>query len=95
MQFIKTRDVKDPVRNVGENAGIDIYIPELNEDFINDLCAKNKSLYVVGCAATQEPLHLADVALANKLSYVSRVNGQIYIAPHKDIIIPSGISVFA
>lgn len=28
IDFIKTRDVKDPIRNVKENAGIDFFIPE-------------------------------------------------------------------
>ena len=30
MEFIKIRDVKDPERDVKENAGIDFYIPEFN-----------------------------------------------------------------
>ena len=41
MQFIKTRDVKDPVRNPSENAGIDFYIPENNEEFRGDFKKKN------------------------------------------------------
>ena len=40
IQFIKTRDVKSPLRNVAENAGIDFYIPENNDDFIHDLVIK-------------------------------------------------------
>lgn len=28
IEFIKTRNVKDPVRNAAENAGIDVFIPE-------------------------------------------------------------------
>ena len=42
IQFIKTRDVKSPLRNAEENAGIDFYIPENNDDFIHDLT----SMYV-------------------------------------------------
>ena len=41
MQFIKTRDVKNPERNVAENAGIDIYIPNKTPDFVEALLAKN------------------------------------------------------
>ena len=33
MQFIKTRDVKSPERDVSENAGIDFYIPENTPEF--------------------------------------------------------------
>lgn len=35
IKFIKTRNVKDPVRNAAENAGIDIYIPE-KDSFTSD-----------------------------------------------------------
>ena len=41
MQFIKTRDVKNPERNVAENAGIDIYIPNKTPEFVEALLAKN------------------------------------------------------
>jgi len=84
MQFIKTRDVKDPVRNVGENAGIDVYIPENNGQFRLDLLLKNPAV------------HFADSndsimeALKVGASYLTP-EGIINIAPHKDIIIPSGI----
>ena len=33
MQFIKTRDVKSPERDISENAGIDFYIPENTPEF--------------------------------------------------------------
>ena len=35
MQFIKTRDVKNPERNVAENAGIDVYIPNKDLPYLN------------------------------------------------------------
>ena len=41
MQFIKTRDVKSPVRSVEENAGIDLFIPENTEQFRQDFKLKN------------------------------------------------------
>ena len=41
MKFIKTRDVKNPERNVAENAGIDIYIPNKTPEFVEALLAKN------------------------------------------------------
>ena len=47
MQFIKTRDVKDPVRNVAENAGIDFYIPAYCYQFKTDLLAKNNGMKAV------------------------------------------------
>ena len=47
MQFIKTRDVKDPVRNVEENAGIDFYVPAYCYQFKTDLLAKNNGMKAV------------------------------------------------
>jgi len=84
MQFIKTRQVKDPVRVVGENAGIDIYIPENTDEFKKDFLAKNPNF------EAPEVLDESDVTprLLGK-SYFYK--GQIIIAPHQDAIIPSGI----
>lgn len=77
MQFIKTREVKDPVRNPTENAGIDFYIPENTEEFRRDLEAKNPQM-VIGND------------MAHKVHFYPST-GQISIAPQGDIIIPSGI----
>jgi dUTPase len=76
MQFIKTRDVKSPERNVAENAGIDVYIPNNTPEFIEALIAKNPSL------RTLDPELFGH-------SYIR--DNTIYIGPHEDIIIPSGI----
>lgn len=86
MQFIKTRDVKSPLRNVKENAGIDCYIPENTCEFIKDLAAKNPGL----------ELYVNDIFKdgdfgGGKTNYFVQSCGKIYIAPHKDILIPSGI----
>ena len=79
MQFIKTRQVKNPERNWQENAGIDIYIPDNTPDFIEALMAKNPHL------KTDDSMLVHGI----KCSYVA--DGVIHIAPHEDIIIPSGI----
>lgn len=84
MQFIKTRDVKDPVRAVGENAGIDIYIPEHTEEFKRDFLAKNPNFEA---PETLEESDLIPRLLGKSYFY----KGQIIIAPHQDAIIPSGI----
>ena len=83
VQFIKTRNVKNPVRDPLENAGIDFYIPECNSEFVKDLSAKNPKLKVVSNGFA------AFIAKALRKTYIRR--GKIYIAPHKDIIIPTGI----
>ena len=86
MQFIKTRDVKDPVRVVGENAGIDIFIPENTEEFRKALVEKNPHF---GIAIDQKT---GTWWLQNEnRSYITINDGVIHIAPHKDVIIPSGI----
>lgn len=43
IEFLKIRDVKDPKRNFGD-AGIDIFMPEYTEQFINDLKEFNLEL---------------------------------------------------
>ena len=87
MQFIKVRDVKSPIRNVEENAGIDFYIPENNEDFRSAFLNKNSETVMVDqnldfalIKATDEKKNIFDMA-----------TGMVYIAPHKDVLIPSGI----
>ena len=76
MQFIKVRDVKSPIRNVKENAGIDFYIPEDNEEFRQALLAKNATMI--------------NGASSNEYNYIDD-SGTIFIAPHSDVLIPSGI----
>lgn len=91
MQFIKTREVKNPVRNVQENAGIDCYIPENTEEFRKDLLAKNPTIHFF--------LNTTEDGLGSVKAYIDGdykttydiESGKINIAPHKDIIIPSGI----
>ena len=86
MQFIKTRDVKDPVRDVKENAGIDFFVPENTEEFREALKNKNPDTQFI-----DEPgggnLYWA---LTGKNNYFTK-DGVIHIAPHKAIIIPTGI----
>jgi dUTPase len=83
MQFIKTRNVKDPVRVVDENAGIDLYIPENELNFRVDLSTKNPKLVIANTGLA---------AFFSRLFHKTYFrNGVIHVAPHKDIIIPSGI----
>jgi len=85
MQFIKTRDVKSPVRDL-TNAGIDVYIPENTEEFRKDFLAKNSTVSTDEPSLTWGPY----TEPKDRKSYLT-LDGKIYIAPHKDIIIPSGI----
>jgi len=80
MQFIKTRQVKSPERNVQENAGIDFYIPDNTPDFVEALFKKNPKLF----------LNEAD-EVPERTSYFTPKTGIITIAPHQAIIIPTGI----
>lgn len=121
MQFIKTRDVKNPERDVNENAGIDFYVPENTPDFRKALCAKNFRLVdtfsnesiaecVAMCLSSRmsydqklklleddfaeynehtKQLIIADDCIKQSLSFI--LGNTIQIAPHKAIIIPTGI----
>jgi dUTPase len=42
IKFLKIRDVKSPTRAYEFDAGIDFYVPEFNEKFLNDLAEKNQ-----------------------------------------------------
>jgi dUTP pyrophosphatase len=48
VKFYKVRNVKLPRKNVESDAGIDFFIPEKEESFIEDLRAKNKRVHVEG-----------------------------------------------
>lgn len=87
MQFIKTRDVKSPVRDVNENAGIDFYIPENTEEFRADFSAKNKDVYF----AESADLSFGTSVARARHKILFSTSGLIAIPPHKAIIIPTGI----
>lgn len=42
IKFLKVRDVKSPTRAYEFDAGIDFYVPEFNQDFLQDLAEKNQ-----------------------------------------------------
>jgi dUTP pyrophosphatase len=42
IKFLKVRDVKSPTRAYEYDAGIDFYVPEFTENFLNDLAEKNQ-----------------------------------------------------
>ncbi len=42
--FSKTREVKLPTRGTSESAGIDFFIPEFTQEFIDDIVSKNKDI---------------------------------------------------
>lgn len=44
IKFLKVRDVKDPIRDVNENAGIDFFIPEKSDSLIAAIVAFNPNI---------------------------------------------------
>lgn len=46
IKYIKTRNVHDLTRGTDEAAGIDFYVPELDDKFLADLVAKNANAHV-------------------------------------------------
>ena len=46
IEFLKTRNVKNPIRNYMENGGIDFFIPEYSEDFREELREKNPGIII-------------------------------------------------
>lgn len=45
IKFLKIRDVKSPIRDLG-NAGIDVFVPNYSKEFFNDLTEKNPRLTI-------------------------------------------------
>ena len=45
-KFCKVRDVKSPNRANPTDAGIDFFVPEWSQEFVNDLREKNPGLYI-------------------------------------------------
>lgn len=44
IKFLKVRDVKTPVRGTDEAAGIDMFVPNYNDEFKEDLLTKNPNV---------------------------------------------------
>lgn len=84
VEFLKTRNVKDPQRDEAENAGIDFYIPDFDEKFINDFQEKNKDIKVINTLNDA-------IKLDPYSSYFEPSSGIIEIGPSQDVLIPSGI----
>ena len=95
IQFIKTRDVKSPLRNAAENAGIDFYIPENTPEFRQDFIKKSVRLSDVdvhgpGFSEKEDTIEKRiKWCVENNWNYLCGNN--IYIAPHEAIVIPTGI----
>ena len=89
MQFIKTRDVKDPVRDVKENAGIDFFIPENTADFAKAFKEKNKEAVVGDVADLRE--FRDETGRDWPDVYYNTSSGVITISPQCAVIIPTGI----
>ena len=78
--YIRVRNVHELTRGTNEAAGVDFYVPEYDEKFLNDLIKKNPSAHV--------RYELVDI------SDGTRVVGQklyITLLPGSRILIPSGI----
>ena len=77
LKFTLVRKVKAPKRGTGKSAGIDLFIPEFDEQFIKDLYEKNPQICQVR-KDEYEWIHSED---------------SIFLAPGAQIIIPSGVKI--
>ena len=80
IQFTKIRDVKSPNRANINDAGMDFYIPNYSENFLNDLKEKNK---------VNKLQYILDSEDGENPNYTLR----IIIPAGEQINIPSGIKV--
>ena len=77
MKYSKTRTVKDLTRGTTKAAGIDFYVPEMDDKFIEDMVTKN-------------PKNSATDLYFEKSM---KEHKTISLVPHERILIPSGIKV--
>lgn len=79
-KYIRVRNVHELTRGTNEAAGVDFYVPEYDEKFLNDLIKKNPNAHV--------RYELVDVSDGTNV-----VGQKLYITllPGSRILIPSGI----
>ena len=82
VEFLLTNEypVKEPKFEFPANAGIDGFVPTNTEEFRTKLFEKNPGLFLN--EANEVP---------NRTSYFTLATGEITIAPHSDLLIPSGL----
>ena len=68
IKFLKIRDVKSPVRDLG-NAGIDVFVPNYSEEFFNDLTKKNERLIITHDAIFVRPQESVLIPLGLKTHF--------------------------
>jgi len=80
VKFFVCGPTKPPQRNSGKDAGVDLFVPDLSEQFIKDLSEKNPGQPfrwgLVGAPQSEKDLQ------ENKGVY-------LYLPPHEDIVIPT------
>jgi dUTPase len=80
VKFFVTGDTNPPKRNAGLDAGFDLYVPNLGEQFIKDLTEKNPG----------QPFRWGIVgAPQNEEEAKKNVGIYLYLPAHEDIVIPT------
>lgn len=77
--FYLSRDTKQPERGTNQAAGIDLFMPNYSEEFLNDLREKNSNI---------EDLKIFPV-FSDKSAKVA-----IIIPPHERVIVPTGVYAY-
>ena len=77
INYSRTRNVKQPNRGTLKSAGIDFFVPEFTEQFINDLQSKNPDLSSIKEGTYQ----------------VVILNDRLLIGPGQRVLIPSGVKM--
>lgn len=97
IRFLKTRVVKNPARAHDDDAGIDFYVPSVNEDFIKAFWDKNPGLKketpplsgYISVSGTS----ISSVNIIDPFFKADQEDGRVYfeLKPGKGANIPSGI----
>jgi dUTP pyrophosphatase len=82
MKICLVRDVTAPTRGTAKSAGIDLYIPKINDSFIRDFNQRNGS-----------PQHMAFIDGSRKQVCI-HPNGQVFIPTGIMVDVPEGYALF-
>lgn len=68
VEFLKIRKVKDPKRDLG-NAGIDVFVPDYSDEYLEDLKAKNQDLDITDLRILVKPQESVLIPLGLKSKF--------------------------
>ena len=83
IKFLKIRDVKSPTRAYQYDAGIDFYVPEFNDPFLDDVLDKNPDADLMGIG--DDGVHSIAIPAQGRIMIPSGIKSRMH-APGRALI---------